>query len=53
MIENLNEETLNEYRRVAYYYYKNNLTHEEIEALNIDFDNTSGKELTLDELLQG
>lgn len=26
---------------------------EEIEALNIDFDNLSGKELTLDELLQG
>lgn len=26
---------------------------EEIEALNIDFDNVSGKELTLDELLQG
>lgn len=25
----------------------------EIEALNIDFDNMSGKELTLDELLQG
>lgn len=25
---------------------------EEIEALNIDFDNLSGKELTLDELLQ-
>ena len=25
----------------------------EIEALNIDFDNLSGKELTLDELLQG
>ena len=26
---------------------------EEIEALNIDFDNVSGKELTLDKLLQG
>ena len=26
---------------------------EEMEALNIDFDNLSGKELTLDELLQG
>ncbi len=26
---------------------------EAIEALNIDFDNLSGKELTLDELLQG
>lgn len=26
---------------------------ETIEALNIDFDNLSGKELTLDELLQG
>lgn len=26
---------------------------EEIEALNIDFDNLCGKELTLDELLQG
>lgn len=26
---------------------------EEIEALNINFDNLSGKELTLDELLQG
>ena len=26
---------------------------EEIEALNIDFDDLSGKELTLDELLQG
>lgn len=26
---------------------------EEIEALNIDFENLSGKELTLDELLQG
>lgn len=25
---------------------------EEIEALNIDFDDLSGKELTLDELLQ-
>ena len=25
----------------------------EIEALDIDFDNLSGKELTLDELLQG
>ena len=25
---------------------------EEIEAMNIDFDNLSGKELTLDELLQ-
>ena len=25
---------------------------EEIEALNIDFDNLSGKELSLDELLQ-
>ena len=25
---------------------------EEIEALNIDFDNLSGKELNLDELLQ-
>lgn len=26
---------------------------EEIEALNIDFENLDGKELTLDELLQG
>ena len=26
---------------------------EEIEALNIDFDDLSGKELNLDELLQG
>lgn len=26
---------------------------EEIEALNIDFEDVSGKELTLDELLQG
>lgn len=26
---------------------------EEVEALNIDFDDLSGKELTLDELLQG
>ncbi len=33
--------------------YMNSSEQEEIEALNIDFDNLNGKELTLDELLQG
>lgn len=33
--------------------YMDRYEQEEIEALNIDFDNLSGKELTLDELLQG
>lgn len=33
--------------------YMDNNEQKEIEALNIDFDNLSGKELTLDELLQG
>lgn len=32
--------------------YVNNEEQEEIEALNIDFGNINGKELTLDELLQ-
>ncbi len=31
----------------------NSSEQEEIEALNIDFDNLNGKEVTLDELLQG
>ena len=33
--------------------YMDSNEQKEIEALNIDFDNLSGKELTLDELLQG
>lgn len=33
--------------------YMDKCEQKEIEALNIDFDNLSGKELTLDELLQG
>lgn len=33
--------------------YMNSSEQEGIEALNIDFDNLNGKELTLDELLQG
>ena len=33
--------------------YMNNQEQKEIEDLNIDFDNLSGKELTLDEILQG
>ena len=32
--------------------YMNSQEQEEIETLNIEFDNLSGKELTLDELLQ-
>lgn len=33
--------------------YVDSSEQEELEALNIDFDNLSGKELTLDDLLQG
>lgn len=33
--------------------YMDSTEQAEIEALNIDFDDLSGKELTLDELLQG
>ena len=33
--------------------YMDSHEQKEIEALNIDFENLSGKELTLDELLQG
>ena len=33
--------------------YMDSNEQKEIEALNIDFDNLSGKELTLDKLLQG
>ena len=33
--------------------YMDSSEQKEIEALNINFDNLSGKELTLDELLQG
>ncbi len=36
----------------ANYDYVDRNEQEEIEALNIDFDDLSGKELTLDELLQ-
>lgn len=33
--------------------YMDRYEQKEIEAMNIDFDNLSGEELTLDELLQG